>query len=121
VAHETVYLSSTESIRFELVRECRILETLTFDTGKVAVRARLWPPVIGQDFNRADIEEVVLTTRHKGASIAPIDEFPCFVFITIPRTGLETVSSPIRKDDLQILAWGELYRSREDAADKTFG
>jgi hypothetical protein len=113
----TVYLSSLESTLFEPVRECRILETLAFDSGKVAVRARLSPPVVGQDFGRSeDLEEVVLTTRHEGASLVPIDKFPCFVFIAIPQTGLGTITTPIREDELVILAWGELYRSSEDAA-----
>ncbi|RBY93566.1 hypothetical protein DQ237_17430 [Blastococcus sp. TF02-8] len=118
---QTVYLSSLESTRFEPVRECRLLETLAFETGKVAVRASLDPPVPGQDFGRGDdIDTVVITTRHEGASLAPIDEFPCFVFIAIPRVaGLEP-SSPLRSDDLEIVGWGELYRSHEDAAGHVF-
>jgi hypothetical protein len=118
---QTVYLSSLESYRFEPVRECRLLDTLTFDTGKVAVRASLQPPVIGQDFDRDDIDTVVLAARHEGVSVAPIDEFPCFAFIAIPRTAGLTISSPVRSDDLQIIGWGELYRTREDATDHVFG
>jgi hypothetical protein len=122
VAPQIVYLSSLESIRFEPVRECRILESLTFDTGKVAVLAALRPPVPGQDVDRTeDLDEVVLTPRFEGASVAPIDQFPCFVFITVPRQALGTLTSPIRKDDLEIIAWGELYRSRDDAATHAFG
>ena len=122
MSSETVYLSSLESSRFEPVRECRILEVLAFDTGKPAVRAALRPPAPGQDLGRpGEVAEVVLTTRHEGASISPIDAFPCFVFIAVPRSGPGTLSSPLRQDDLEILAWGELYRSKEDAAAKTFG
>lgn len=119
--HETVYLSSLESARFEPVRECRILAPLTFDTGKLAVRVTLRPSIPGQDFNRVeDVETVVLAPRFEGASVAPIDEFPCFVFIAIPREGLEALSSPIRSDDLEIIGWGELYRSPEDASRHAF-
>lgn len=57
-----------------------------FDSGKVAVEARLSPTVIGQDFDRAsDIETVLLSARHEDASIDPVNEFPRFVFVTIPR------------------------------------
>ena len=119
--HQTVYLSSLDSIHFEPVRECHLLETLTFDTGKVAVRARLHPPVPGQDFDRSeDIDTVVITTRHEGASLAPIDELPCFVFVAIPRVPGAQPSSPLRAGDLEIVGWGELYGSHEDAAGHVF-
>jgi hypothetical protein len=119
---ETFYLSSLESVRFEPVRECSFERFLTFDTGKVAVVARLSPPVVGQDFNRAsDIETVILSPRHEDVSIDPVSEFPCFVFIAIPRDGYEVLQSPIRSDDLEIIGWGELYRTRDDAERHAFG
>lgn len=113
---EIYYLSSLDSARFEPVRECRFERQLTFESGKTAVEARLWPAVIGQDFNRAsDIEVVILSPRHEGASIDPVTEFPCFVFITIPRSGGELLGSPVLSDGLLIIGWGELYRTRGDA------
>jgi hypothetical protein len=121
VSDEIYYLSSLDSTRFEPVRECRFERLLVFDSGKAAVEARLSPTVIGQDFNRpADIETVILTPRHEGASLDPVKEFPCFVFITIPRER-NVLQSPIRSDDLEIIGWGELYRTRADAANHAFG
>ncbi|SRR5713226_5377221 len=118
---QPLYLSSLESVRFEPVRECRIVELLTFDTGKVAALATIQPGVSGQDFGTGkDISTVILTTRFEAASIAPIDKFPCFVFITIPNGGKGIPSSPIRADDLQIIGWGELYRSADDATHHKF-
>ncbi len=120
-ANEIYYLSSLDSARFEPIRQCRFERLLTFDSGKTAVEARLSPAVIGQDFNRqGDIEVVILTPRHEGASIDPVNEFPCFVFITIPREH-EVLQSPIRSDDLEIIGWGELYRTRADAESHAFG
>lgn len=121
MADEIYYLSSLDSARFEPVRECRFERLLKFDSGKSAVEAQLSPPVIGQDFNRAsDIETVILTTRHEDPSIDPVSEFPCFVFITIPREH-DALQSPIRSDDLEIIGWGELYRTPEDAKLHNFG
>lgn len=121
MAEEIYYLSSLESSRFEPVRECRFDRTLIFDSGKVAVEARLSPGVIGQDFNRAaDIETVILSARHEGSSLDPVSEFPCFVFITIPRRGYDLVESPVRSDDLEIIGWGELYRTHDDAERHSF-
>lgn len=119
---EIYYLSSLESARFEPVRECRVERLLTFDSGKVAVEARLSPAVIGQDFNRSlDIDTVILSCRHEDASIDPVSDFPCFVFITIPHGEGYVLRSPIRSDDLEIIGWGELYKTRQDAERHSFG
>lgn len=119
---ETYFLSSLDSTRFEPVRECHVKRALAFDTGKIAVDVTLSPPVVGQDFNRGlDIDTVILSCRYEGATIDPVDEFPCFVFITVPRTAEYALQSPIRSDDLEIIGWGELYRTREDAERHRFG
>lgn len=119
---EIYYLSSLDSARFEPVRECRAVRALAFDSGKGAVEVQLTPAVVGQDFNRAsDIDTVILACRHEGAEIDPASEFPCFVFITIPRHDDSVLQSPIRSDDLDIIGWGELYRTREDAERYYFG
>ncbi|UJP40226.1 hypothetical protein [Cellulomonas palmilytica] len=118
---EIYYLSSLDSARFEPVRECRVERRLTFDSGKVAVEARLSPTIVGQDFSRAsDIDTVVLSCRHEDAEIDPVRKFPCFVFITIPRRDDYVLQSPIRSDDLDIIGWGELYGTREDAERHSF-
>jgi hypothetical protein len=83
---------------------------------------RLRPGVIGQSFGFGeDIDRVILTARHEGASIDDVQEFPFFVFITIPSGEIRNLSSPIRSDDLRIIAWGELYRTFEDARNHRFG
>lgn len=110
---EIYYLSSLDSTRFEPVRECHFERLLTFDSGKVAVEARLSPTVIGQDFHRAsDIETVILSPRHEDASIDPVSMLR---LIAIPSGRHKVLQSPIRSDDLEIIGWGELYRTREDA------
>ena len=120
MAGEIYYLSSLDSKRFEGVHECRIVGTLVFDTGKEALVAEIQPPVIGQDFSRPDIDSVILAARQEGATLDPVNEFPCFVFITISAKGY-ALSSPIRADDLTVIAWGELYRTHHDAENHVFG
>ncbi|NYT96403.1 hypothetical protein [Salinispora sp. H7-4] len=118
---DTLYLSSLDSVRFERVRECRLERFLVFDTGKTAVVAQLSPAVVGQDFNRnSDIQTVILVPRHGGASLDPVNEFPCFVFISIPRVEFDIIRTPIGRDDLEVIGWGELYRTREDAERHAF-
>ena len=121
MSNAVYYLSSFDSTRLSLTRECRFERLLVFESGKTAAVARLSPGVIGQDFNcAADIEMVVLTPRHEGVSIDPVSEFPCFVFVAIP-SDLSALESPIRPDDLEIIGWGELYRTRVDAESHNFG
>jgi len=118
---DVYYLSSLDSTTFEPTRKCRFLNKLTFDTGKECVFAELEPPVVGQQFGtREDIKYVVLANRHEGDTLFPIKEFPCFVFITRPL--IENIFNipVITKDDLHILAWGELYRTASDADNHVF-
>lgn len=118
---DIVYLSSLESTRFEPVRDCRLVKQLSFGTGKQCALMKINPPVVGQDFNeRADIDTVLIANRHEGETLFPINEFPCFVFICRPLIkgieGRETVA----KDEVEIIGWGELYRSRSDALNHIF-
>lgn len=116
ISNPVYYLSSLESELFEPVRLCRVTRKLTFDTGKSAIEVELTPTVIGQEFNRgSDIDNVILTARYESATVDPVDQYPCFVFITIPRIAGSRLDSPLCANELQIIAWGEVYRTSEDA------
>lgn len=116
-----LYLSSLESSRFVPVRECRLIRRMSFDTEKQCALVKIEPPVIGQDFAQgADIDTVLLTNRHEGETLFPISDFPCFVFICRPLIeGIES-REIVTKDDMEIIGWGELYRSQNDAANHVF-
>lgn len=111
----TYYLSSLESARLEPVRRCEAGESLVLDSGKPAVLARIDPPVIGQDFGRDDIDTVLLTARHEGATVDPVSEYPLFVFVAVPAVPGRPLVSPLRSEELEIIGWGELYRTGHDA------
>lgn len=117
-----LYLSSLESRRFESVRECRFTRVLEFDNGKPCALVSLIPGVVSQDFNvPGGIDQFVIATRHNGASLSPVDRFPCFIHIAIPREGCDDGAEKISPDSVQVIAWGELYRTAEDAAQHKFG
>ncbi len=119
---ETYYLSSLDSARFEPVRECIVRRHMATESGKDALFVELNPPVPGQDFDRAgDISAVVLTARFEGSSVSPIDEFPCFVHIAIARVNSPTGYDSLGPAQLQVIGWGELYRTAEDARAHRFG
>jgi hypothetical protein len=107
--------------KFSTVRKCIVLKHLEFDTGKECVLVRLSPPVIGQDYGLGtDIEDFVLTNRHGGEGLSPIREYPCFVFIARPLVDDIGQRDEISKNDLEIIAWGELYRTESDAEKHVF-
>ena len=111
---ETYFLSSLESSRFTETRTCVFRKRMRFPTGKDAVLVEISPPVIGPDFGLGDneIDLLVLANRYEGATLFPIDKFPCHIFITRPLVeGIEE-RDEVRKEELEILAWGELYPTR---------
>jgi len=118
---KTYYLSSLESKRFALTRECIFIKKMRFDTGKECALVRLRQGVIGQDYGSADtLELFILSNRHEGENLFPVTSFPCFVFITRPLIDDIEHHDQISSDDVEIIAWGELYRSKHDADNHLF-
>jgi hypothetical protein len=68
-----------------------------------------------------DLEEVVLTSRHEGEPLPPAARsFPCFVFVCRPLVDDVQGRDAIDKDEVEIIGWGELYRTRSDADNHVF-
>jgi hypothetical protein len=119
---ENYFLSSLDSTKFSVTRECVFQKHLRFRTGKECVLVRVNPPVIGQDYGVGeDIDLFVLTNRHEGQGLSPIKEFPCFVFIARPLIDDIESRDEIDKEDVEVVAWGELYRTKTDADKHVFG
>jgi len=115
------YLSSLESTLLKPVRKCTFIQSMTFDTGKKAVLAAIVPHLVGHPYNSAkDIKLVVLTNRHQGDDITSIRSFPFFVFISRPLIDDICSRQTIHIKELEILAWGELYRTAYDAQHHIF-
>lgn len=117
------YLSSLESVRFSETRECHVVRTLEFSSGKPCALVKISPVVIGQQYGLGaeDIEYLVLTSRHEGETVAPEpSEYPCFIHIARPLFDVEDASEVIETSDVENLAWGEVYRTRNDADNHIF-
>jgi len=117
----TLFLSSLESERFSEVRKCEVVKLLRFTTGKECALVRLSPGVIGQPWGVAeDLEVFVITPRHEGHGLTPIVEFPCFVHLArIVDHQVERLDE-ISNDQVQNIAWCELYRTESDAENHVF-
>jgi len=115
-----VYLSSLDSTRFLPVRRCRVVRHTRLETGRDVLLIEVSPAVVGQDFDRAaDITELVVAARFEGSTVCPMTKFPLFVYIAVPPEAYDGVA-PLRVDDLLVIAWGELYRTEEDAREHRF-
>ena len=115
------YLSSLESKAFKKVRKCILKKKISFDTGKDVYIAKIDPPLEnGELFRNQEIDQILLSHRHEGHLISTSSVFPIFVFICRFRGEISKIASKINSSQVQILAWGELYRSYEDATDHVF-
>ncbi len=117
---DTYYLSSLESKSFEQVRECSFFKRGKTDSGKCFIVSKIDPPVPPTDITGfKEINEVIFISRHEGHHLPPKGSLPCFVFICRP-TAEKIDQDKIKKEDLSIMAWGELYETRHAAENHIF-
>ena len=119
---EAYYLSSLDSTKFGVTRVCVFQKRLRFQTGKECALVKVGPPVIGQDYGLVeDIDLFLIANRHEGEGLSPVKECSCFVFIARPLIDDIEIRDEIAKEDVEIVAWGELYRTKADADQHVFG
>jgi len=83
---------------------------------------KLSPPIIGQPWGLVeDLEYFVLANRHDGENLFPVTEFPCFVHIARLLSNDVRHREVISASDLETIAWGEMYLTRESAENHVFG
>jgi len=111
------FLSSSEGYGLESPRACYVQRALAGRANDVYVLVMIDPPLPGQKYDRGDddIRELVLATRHQGQSIYPVSEWPLYVHVAIPIEDIDATRSEIATEDLQLVGWGEIYRTRDDA------
>lgn len=117
------FLSSTESYRFEETRELEVIREIKLLTTegeqKDALLGKITPKVIGQDYGLLDdIEFLILTPRHLNTKISPIDQFPCFVHIARILNNKIPEKTIIDTKNLEVIAWGEIYKNKQNADKK---
>src|SRR5262249_20763813 len=81
---------------------------------------RVEPPLVGQRYGLGgrDIDTLLVATRHKGASLFPINQWP--VYVHVARLLIENPEQrdQIHDNEFESIAWAELYRTEEDAQAK---
>lgn len=114
------FLASRETDLLEAPRACTRLKRLRSDTRDDLLLVEISPPLIGQGFGLGgrDIDMVLLATRHKGASLFPINEWPIFVHVARPLIENPCDREVIHDDEFVSIAWAELYLTHEQALKK---
>ena len=107
----TFYLSSMESARFSHVFACELEGNESTPNGRHGLRVKISPAAEGQDMGQPQgLSEILLFNRFEGDDLWRIIEFPVFVSICLAQDpGATSTGFP------DVIAWGEIYRSAEDA------
>jgi hypothetical protein len=114
------YLASTEGYELEEPRRCWQIKRLTTDGRSDLMLVKIEPPLIGQKYGLGarDIDIVLVATRHQGASLFPINEWPLYVHVARPLVENPELRDDLRPNEFESIAWAELYRTEEDARSK---
>jgi len=79
------------------------------------------PPVIyeGYGYGAKSTDVVLFATRHVGASLFPITQWPVSVHVLCPIIDNVEDRDSLQKGEFQNIAWAELYKTEEDARKKS--
>jgi hypothetical protein len=114
--HPDFYLASTEGYGMEEPRRCWRMRRIATNKRDDLLLVRIDPPLLGQQYGLQgrDVEQVLVATRHKGGSLFPVTQWPVYVHVARPLvdiTGLDKIQS----NQLESIAWAELYQTEQDA------
>jgi hypothetical protein len=107
------FLASNEGYDLETPRACVRVRRVEGRKEDAFLVVQIAPPLRVK--NRLQgWSEVVVAARHHGASLFPVSEWPLAVFIAVPANG-GFDAERFDDADLEVVAWGELYPSEDDA------
>ena len=113
------YLASSEGYGMENPRRCTAIKRLRGEERDDYLLVTIDPPLIGQAFGLGgrDVDQVIVATRHRGESLFPIMRWPVFVHVARLLVTYEG-QDVVRNDEMESIAWAELYSTEEAARTK---
>ncbi len=77
------------------------------------------PPLPGQRFGlgRSDVTSLVISSRHRGQTLYPISEWPSHVYVARVVDNKSPPASALSKGQLELIAWGAVFKSLREASD----
>jgi hypothetical protein len=111
------YLAAAEYEPLRAPRACTAVGRLRDQIRDDYMLIEIDPLLNGQMFGLGskDISLLILSTRHKGLTLFPIMEWPCFVYVTriLDVEILECRS--FESNQVELIAWAMLYQTLEEA------
>jgi len=115
------FLASSEGYGLEEPRRCWRVKRVATDKRDDLLLVTIDPPLLGQDYGQGsrDLDLVLVATRHEGASLFPVNEWPVFVHVVRPLITNPQDRDMFRKGEYESIAWAELYPTEQDARMKS--
>jgi len=78
------------------------------------------PVLDGQRFGlgSTDVSQLIISARHQGRTLYPVSEWPSYVYVTRILDEAVVTTRTIRGDQVQLIAWGMLFRTLNEALDQ---
>jgi hypothetical protein len=114
------YMASSEGYGLEEPRKCTPITRIRYDKRDDLLLVRIEPGIDGQELGLGDrtLDVVALATRHRGDSLFPIHQWPVCVHVArILTADIEQIDF-LSGDDIEAIAWAELYPTEEAARRK---
>lgn len=103
----------------EMPRRAYSIKRIRGDVRDDFLLLKIDPPLTPpKEFPGNDIDRILVATRHADASLFPIDRWPVYVFVLRILVEDPERRDVLHNDELELIAWAALYRTRSDAKNK---
>jgi hypothetical protein len=114
------FLKSSEGSTLDGIRACWVKGPLVGQARPDSFWIEVDPPVRANKLGIGgpDLKNVVVATRHVGASLHPINESPVYVYVCRALRDEIFGEGKFTAKDVEQIAWGEAYAMYSDASQK---
>jgi len=100
-------------------RACWTISRLRDEVRDDYMLIAIEPVLDGQRFGlgATEIGQLIISTRVLGQTLFPISQWPAFVYVTRALDDAVLVSQVFTRQQVELVAWGALFRTRDQALD----
>lgn len=112
-----LFLVSTEGYGLDRVHRCERVRMLRSTGRSDLLVVRITPPIRSKARDGPDHHFCVLFARHANSNLGSMThEWPVYVAVAVGAPSVLTSSDVVADEDLDVLAWAEVYPTAELAA-----